>query len=417
MTFDNALLYIVHTAIFCLAGYAGYRALRDANLRGMYGLALSFKVICGLLLGLLYSLHYGGGDTLDYYTEAVRKVDLPWKDFYSWSQRSPGYDEPQRAIFFTKIVAWVKYLFQTDYWLSSVYFSLFSFFCSFYLVRKVALFFPRLLVPVSISFLFVPSIVFWSSGLIKESIAFGGMCLILGGYLQIREESKIAWHDLVLVVIGGLVILELKYYVAAVLFPLIGSLLLIRVIRKHWPDMQWYYWGLGTTVLVFGLVKVLALIHPNLELSRVLWAIDQSRAAIIEYSSEENLIAFSPGNDSFGSALANLFTALYSGLLRPFVYESLSFPKIFSGIENLIVLALLIARFRNLRPFKNFKLETVFALIYILLLSILLTYSIPNLGTLARLKIYYMPFLWTMLWVGQPILEWKLFESLTLKNR
>ena len=85
--------------------------------------------------------------------------------------------------------------------------------------------------------------------------------------------------------------------------------------------------------------------------------------------------------------------ALFSGLFRPFIFESANLLQYLVAIENLSVLVLLIIGTLKLRFRVLFHNPYVIAaLIYIVSLAILLAYATPNFGTLSRYKAGYWPF-------------------------
>src|SRR3954467_12906828 len=81
-----------------------------------YWPGLIFKIMCGLLLGLIYHFYYRLGDTLDYYNQGKLINQLLSQGLsqyleFLWSSKAsvPGYEAllsyPPRALFFSKIVS------------------------------------------------------------------------------------------------------------------------------------------------------------------------------------------------------------------------------------------------------------------------------------------------------------------------
>src|SRR5690606_10865836 len=80
-----------------------------------------------------------------------------------------------RAIFLTRIASVFDVLTQHNYWLISAWFSFIGFLGAWYLVVTLRRLIPSVGVAAVVAFLFLPSATFWSSGLIKETLAMAGL--------------------------------------------------------------------------------------------------------------------------------------------------------------------------------------------------------------------------------------------------
>jgi hypothetical protein len=179
---------------------------KTGELKAVFIPALVFKVGMGVLLGMIYLYYYTAGDTLIYGRDGNVIAQLAFDDFsayvrFLWHNEITAtvagkltLEEP-RAIFLSKFVSVFSILTNGNYWLISVYFSLMSFFGCWYFVRQVHLHIPSLIWPAVISFFFFPSIVFWTSGIIKESMAIGALAFIAGLLIRFWFSSPIHWSS------------------------------------------------------------------------------------------------------------------------------------------------------------------------------------------------------------------------------
>ena len=97
-------------------------------------------------------------------------------DFF-WNDQLPGstksIDSRPRSLYFLKWISVFNFFTGSNYWLTALYLSGIAFFGSWYFWKILDGNFPELKAEAFVSILFVPSIVLWGSGVIKESIAAG----------------------------------------------------------------------------------------------------------------------------------------------------------------------------------------------------------------------------------------------------
>lgn len=376
-----------------------FRAYIQSPLKIHYWPALGFKIICGILLGMLFHFHYRGGDTLLYYERADDLARLGTAEFLSAISEATSPSDPVRAIYFIRLVAVIRWLTGADYWLLSVYFSLFSFLGAIYLSAKLVIWKNELLLPACVAFLYFPSAILWSSGLLKESLVFGAMAFLLGTYFSWHKHKRLDAEQVVTVIISTTVLTILKYYIAAVLIPA-----LIYLIIYHLPFWEkrrifgfWPKTCRSALVLLLPTLVFFALLSPNLNYD-ALWPVMQLNHMQYIRLAPDGAIYTLVWFDNWLDVFINIPYLWFTGIFRPLLGEDFSFPALLSSLENTILfIGFLISIYGLKRKRISFSPELLALLIYVGVLSIFLSYSAPNFGTLARFKIYYMPFVLLML--------------------
>jgi hypothetical protein len=113
----------------------------------------------------------------------------------------------------------------------------------------------------------------------------------------------------------------------------------------------------------------------------------------VQISNPEDLIHFVNLDSSFLSFARNIPTAIFAGLFQPLAWEAGGFPKILAGVENVIILVFTILAFINIIRINisNNGILVLAALTYIVINASLLAFSTPNVGTLARYKVGFIP--------------------------
>jgi hypothetical protein len=396
-----------------------WRRLEAGRLRQLFFPALLLKLLAGVALGLLYAYYYDGGDTWTYFEFGREVTDMARRNPGSFVRFLTAQAEssvaihfaglPPRALMMVKVSALVNLLTHDNYWISSLYFSFVSFAGSWFLVRTIVQYDDRLLNKAAIAFLFFPSVVFWSSGLLKESLAMAALCYISAVALKVWWRKPRSWWEGILSIAGLLALWEIKYYYLAVFLPLvIAGLAVERVLndRKQPKPILWLglLW-IATLAIPLALISVS---RPNFYPDRFLEVVTASNEAVRAYSDVEDVIHYQDLAPTMGSVVRNLPQALFSGLFRKLPWESRNVLQLISSIENLLLLMLTLAALRNITslPVTRDRLLLFTVLTYCLVLCAFLALSTPNYGTLSRYRIGFLPFFVLLILLENPVLRW-----------
>ena len=373
--------------------------------------AMALKAVAGLGLGLVYSLHYNGGDTTGYFNESALLTDALrnypeqiWHIFFGSLDQLPGglvlqYADQPRSFFFVRLLSLLYIITNGNYWISSVYLSWISFEGIFFLAGKIAHYYPEQRRVVIVSFMFLPSAVFWSSGILKESLAIPAIAVLCGLTLdQYERPLKTDLRWLYLGIPAAYVLWSLRYFYAAVLFPLMFALWLWRLVADN---LRGAYTRLLATLAIAGVfvmvIGLLGRLHYNLK-PGVLPGLIYENYIVMKSRSTEGAVVELPG---IGPApmqiVLQIPRSLAAGLFRPTVLDSRQFPALLTAMENtflLILATLALAGLWRSRLRMDPRVLTI--LVFIGILAVALPMASPNFGSLARYKVAYLPFLWLL---------------------
>ncbi|MEK6480499.1 hypothetical protein WJR50_23350 [Catalinimonas sp. 4WD22] len=381
---------------------------RRASRKRIYVVSLMFKVFIGLCVGMLYSLYYQEGDMLAYYDDAVFLTDLCLQNPYKYSLflfdqelvEGLRFADQSRALFFSKIASVVSLFSLKNYWLITLSFSLINFFFSWWFVVKLIDFLKGNEAIVYVSILFYPSVVFWSSGLLKEAIALS-LIYFLSGALLSYHKKRYGWKKntffSLAVVLFSWALWMLKYYYAAILLPILLVLFIIQNMKHYQANLTHIQWKLTWLMLILiasGLFLIFMFSHPNLNPDAILKAIVKNHDLSVTASDEGKYIIFEGLSPNFTSFLAQFPKAVYSGLFRPLPFEGSGLLFWLAGIENFVLLSLSILALISLFSLKKISNPemVVACIIYVILLAGLISLASPNFGSLSRYKVAYAPF-------------------------
>ncbi len=422
MKFADLLAYLVNIGILGYVTFYLNKKIKDYYLGKYFLPGLLFKVVAGITVGLIYTHYYRGGDTYTFFSEAVNLTNIAYSnpidylkivfvnDIPSEFDNLLSLQSQPRAFFTAKLASFTNILTYNNYWLSGIYFSYFSFLGMWYLANMLATKFENTKKYTAFAFLFFPSVVFWSSGLSKESIVMGCISFIIGFSIPYLILSKnIYYPKIVLIAFFLWMLLKLKYYYVGVLIPVMAANFIVAYIRFNFKAMQRSYaMHLGVWLLSFGLVLGLATtIHPNLHISSFLGRMVETHNQIYEKSAAEDLVTYNKLEPSLKSVAINLPLALYTGLFRPSLIDASSTFQIAVGIENLLLVFLTIgALFRIFKKPKFSHRILIFSVVvYVFILATFMALSSPNFGTLVRYKIAFLPFFIYLISVNNPIID------------
>jgi hypothetical protein len=194
------VIYVVHIIIIISLSFQCWRKA-EVPLKTFFWSALLIKLISGIVLGLVYTYYYTAGDTFQYFNDGSLLAQLARDDLQAYirflvSDNIAPADihlslSAPRAVYFSKIVSIVSLVAGNNYWMVALYFSFFSFLGCWMLVRHLHRYFPGSTVPAVLAFLFIPSVVFWTSGIIKESLAFASLLILVSLFLKIWMRDRI----------------------------------------------------------------------------------------------------------------------------------------------------------------------------------------------------------------------------------
>lgn len=387
---------------------------RETELKRFFWPAFTLKLLAGAGVGLLYRYYYTAGDTFAYFEDGSALAALARRDAGGWLAllffgKMPeaivlNFYQP-RALFLTRITSVFNLITFDNYWVIGACFSAMCFAGAWYLVRTISRHLPDTTLPAVIAFLFLPSAVFWSSGLLKESLSMAALYFLAALFLKVWFNEKIRLSHACLAALGLCVLWYLKYYYVAVFLPVAGASLLYKFISPSVRGGAWRRSALWLTLFLLPLVAITCL-HPNFYPERLLDVIIQNNAAYNALSAPDGVVHFHNLQPTASSLLANAPVALFSGLFRPLPWEASTLMPLLASAENALVLALFVTAVFSWRRYLRCPQRVLLVAlgVYVAALCVFLTFSAPNFGTLSRYRVGYFPFFVFVLLYGSPLL-------------
>jgi hypothetical protein len=387
--------------VFLAIVYSVFTTIKDNGIEAHFFPALGLKLAAGITLGFLYFQYYGSGDTLQYdgaahlIMESVKTIQgwflfLFHSDLNFLSGPIPQVLQEPRSLFFIKILSLLYLLTGGSYWLASLYLSFFSFYGAWLLSEAIVHYWPELKYPAIVSFLYFLPVVFWSSGVLKDAVAYG--CITALGTLIISGINKgtIGRKAFLTGLLMIWVLWSVKYHLAVILMLSIGMGIVFQPINEKYKGIPRYI-----LLALFFITAAIAFsyLHPNFRLGSLLEVLRQNHEKIIKISEGVNLVHFMPYGTGLVHFLLNLPIALFAGLFMPLPGQGNGLLPNLAGFFNALILLLTILKIISLKG-EPVRLNAWYLMlgIYIVLLAVMLAYATPNFGTLERYKTAYIPF-------------------------
>jgi hypothetical protein len=427
------LSFLIHIPLLLVLAFYFARKWRDQPLREFYFPALILKFIAGVAIGLIYIWVYKGeGDTIVLFHYSAILNDLLFNDPATYFKylffNEPGFGQDlmyplrnaPRALIFVKILALVNIFTLNNYWVTGLYLSFFSFLGFYALSNAIVRIFKISILSALISFLFFPSVVFWSSGVMKESILIGAIGFLVSFVLSwLYENQKPDWKMVLVMIFSIAAIFYIKFYYFIILIPGIASLAItFSIVRLHiFKERRFSHPFIF--LLVFGLIALSGtFLVPQLNLNVFLKVLSDNYDLTIFNSKGINVFYFSGFSDTWVSLFAQFPKALFAGLFRPLPGDIKSFMGYISMMENTLVIFFFVITVIYLiikRPVFLDPLPLTAVIVYITILAFILPIASPNWGSLVRYRVGYLPFFLLLITFRNPIIFY--LESKFLKRR
>lgn len=415
----------LHVIILGILSWRSYLYYTGSPLRLYFFPALALKLTAGTALGLLYFLYYEGGDTVNYHHDASVLAELARTDFSAYLNSFTGiypegpeliYSDQERALLTAKVFSVFYLLTGSNYWLSACYVSFLSFICLFRLAHRLVLYCPEVRKAAALAFLFWPSIVFWTSGLLKESLAMICIAYVVTSFIPyILANEKVKWPEVVVSLLLLSFLFQIKYYYAGLLLPVLACLIFSLWAGRYFR-LKEYQTGILFLICLGGGMAAATQLHPNLYMSRFPEVWTDNYYLLVRSSPEGGFVEYEGLNAEWSSVLEHAPKAIFSGLFEPLLqFDAQNIFRMLASAENISTLLLSLAAMAGwiLKEGRKISLPIFAVLLYILAFALIMGIAAPNYGALNRYRISYQPFFVLLVLYGTSLLFYRIKKKRT----
>lgn len=378
------------------------------------------KVGGGLLFAMIYTLYYKGGDTTSYFECALAFVNLLYLNPGDFFEAYFGSGSPETKSIFTsdtgsplaymffeektrmviKLVVPFLVLAFRSFFIATVFVAVFTYGGLWRLYLMFTSYFPQFRRNLAIAVLFMPSVIFWGSGILKDSFTLAATCYFIVATNDLIQKRKGFIFHLILLVLSAFIIVSVKPYILIILLP--GNLVWFfysRIKKIRNKLIRYVIVPFVYLFVVVGSYSVLTVLGDRLGKFSPERALET--AVIIQDDLKQDYY----GENSFdigeleatpSSILSKFPQATIAGLFRPFIWESNNAVMLLSGLENLFILLLTIIVLIRMKWQRLTRLIAdnpviLYSLAFSILFAFMIGITTANFGALVRFKIPLIP--------------------------
>lgn len=391
---------------------------------------LLFKLIGSILFCMVYSFYYDGGDTNAYFRSAKAIANLFSKNFsvafsiltnhltmenhhfFDYKTGIPEWYMYKRAETFAAARYTVPFVFlgMKSFFSTSLLLATFSYIGVWKLFMLFTRIYPDYTKNLAISILYIPSFVFWGSGIMKDTYIVGAVCWFTYNFYKIFIVREKVWINFLFLVFNFWLIATLKAYIISALFlgmffwlnsAYLNKIKSIVVKAIIFPFIIVIV--LFSSVYVFNNISELLGDYGSLD-SAIEKAQITQKDLLREEQYGSNNYDLGEIDGSLSGLLKKAPLAIFTAIYRPSIIEVGSITVLFSVIENTILLLVSIYILLKTKPIKLLRIIKVNPIIqYSLAFSLVLAFGVglasANFGALVRYKIPVIPFFFSSLFI------------------
>ncbi len=379
------------------------------------------KVVGGVAFSMIYFYYYAGGDTIAYFYSAVSMSRLAESNPSNYFSVLFGPNDSEHLSLFNDTIG---------YPFSYVYFDTRSFFLiriisplvmvtfHSYLITTLVLasisyagvwrcyrtfvgYFPSLTGKLAIAFLFMPSVVFWGSAIMKDTMTLSAACWWIHCWDEVVFKRRRISFNIAGLAVSMFLLIMMKPYIFMALFPVcLLWLLYFQVSRIRSIMVKFVLLPIVIVTMVSSSLYVLTKLGDSLDkfsLDKVVTTIQTTQSDMVRVDAYgSNRFDVGPIDGTITGLLSKFPIATNAALYRPYLWESRSIVMVLSALENFWLLGFSLLMLWRTRV--RFFLRTLsgnpivlMCFSFVVLFGFFIGISTPNFGALVRFKIPLVP--------------------------
>lgn len=270
-------------------------------------------------------------------------------------------------------------------------------------------FFPNKKGALIILIFLIPSVLFWSSGALKESILLFGMGILLLSLKRIMN-SKVSAIPILLFLLSFTLLFFIKFYVLIALIPGIIGYVIVKKFNLSKPLIAY-----ASIVLVCGILALNSKsIPPHFDFVETMVRKQKDFIGLVNFQESGSKFELTPLEPTLWGIAKVVPEGITNCFVRPLPWKKGNLIYIPSILENVFILFLIfigiVSRFKSKNQLtKEHKNLLWFCITFTLILFTIIGITTPVAGALVRYKVPALPFL------GIIILSYVNIELITKK--
>ena len=432
MKVEDLFLAPLYLLFFYLVALGVRKKVTNVYTRPHFLPALALKFVGAIALGMVYQFYYSGGDTFNYYNHAThiheafqQSFGAGWKimtqtggtydsETIKFTSQMIWYQKGSSELLLARVAAFFGLFCFNNYTVIGLFFAVVSFSGLWAMYITLVRVRPQLYKQLALAMFYIPSMFFWGSGLLKDSLCLGALGWLFFALYRGTILKRQVIPSLVLAFAVAYILFLVKIYILLSFLP--AALLwifnennaliknsVIRVVAKP------FFFVAGGAISIYA--------GTNLTKGDAQYDIDKigERSKITadylyEVSKQQNGSAYSLGklDGSIGSMVKLAPQAIGTALFRPFLWEAHNPVMLLSALEALFFLGFTLRLFWRTGFFRTFTIVSqtpilVLCFLFSLVFAASVGITSNNFGTLVRYKIPMIPFFLGGLYILQDL--------------
>ncbi len=420
--YELALAPVYAFILFRIANKYRQRLRKDPILYKYYGMGFNLKMFSSVFFCLIYMYYYNGGDTAGFYhwcnqwfyflfrepTHAIAYIlfndeESFWR-FFTTSDLRSGYTYLMRygtnENTFNRIASVVNLIGLNSFVATTMIFGYLSFLGGWRLFIVFYDQYPHLRKQIAMACLFIPSVVFWGSGLMKDTLTLMGVCwLTYSLYFGFVKRQDVT-RNLIWGFIMAVMVAKLKGYIILAFIPAAAY----WAVNKYRENIKSGFLRVATGpffmiaagILMLGLMRLVGDSLGKFSIDKL----EQTASGYQSWHTEtggSSYTIYGAGDFSPLGLLKTFPQGINVTLFRPYLFEARSIFNLMAAIEGAIMLYLTLSilwRTKVVRLPEALAKDTniAFCLTFALILAFAVGITSFNFGALVRYKIPVMPY-------------------------
>lgn len=390
--------------------------------------ALTLKFVGAVGLGLIYQFYYGGGDTFNYFAGA-KGIHLAFDKSFAAGIKllltsgrvydpvtapfTPGifwYHTGGAEYLLIRIAAICGFLCFNTYTVIGLFFACLSFSGMWAMYITFVKYRPQLYKQLAWAVFYLPSVFFWGSGLLKDSLCIGALGWVFYTFYKGAIQKRDVLRCAIIGTLAAYLLIGLKIYILLCFMPAA----LLWVFNENNARIKDPIIKLLARPVFFGVGMVVALFAvTRLTKGDDQYALDKIGARskinsdyLYRISVQSNGSAYSLGaqDGTVGGMVKLAPKAIGTSLFRPFLWEARNPVMLLSALEAAFFLLFTVRIFFRTGFIATIRLVAqtpmlTLCLVFALVFSASVAINSSNFGTLVRYKIPMMPFYLASLYI------------------
>jgi hypothetical protein len=410
---------LIYFFLFMGVGHMIAPSMTNDLTKKYFVIALALKMIGGMSVGLIYFYYYGYGDTVMYFNHGAHHIfqaffDNPTVAFdlifgkneynpqnFKYAMQIWSFQDTN-SYFCVRVAGFINLFAFDTYAGCAILFAFLSFILIWRLFTLLVNLYPDMHKEFAISFFFMPSVFFWGSGILKDTITFAFLCLLVHAAFSIYYFKRNVFINVIMMIIAGFFIISLKIYILIAVVPCVAFLFLYGpyMALKN-PVVKLilapFVLTLATGVGFYFMQKVSSLdAKYNLE---TMAKTAESTARWVHYASEvSGGSSYSLGDYDFSTfgLIKKTIPAIVVTIFRPFIWEVRNPVMLMASLEAMFFIWLFYRSFLTRVGLNSLARSKSIIIPFCLIFAIIFAWAVGltsyNFGTLVRYKIPMMPF-------------------------